>query len=160
MLHTSHSVRACACAILITIVSNVASLHADTILDTNTFSSSQPSGGGFVVATTQNFSLTSAEIADTTFEANFDFIDAGIEILVNGISLFATGDDVSQFNGGNQTVFTQTGAVNLGIPFGPTGDGTPRLTVQSDSTGTQFLGPDLAANGAGNIINYQPLQRS
>jgi len=141
MLHLSFRVCVCACVVLLSIVSTLAPIQADIVIDSNNFSSSQPSGGGFVVATTQSFSLTSADIADVTFEANFELIDAGIEILVNGVSLFDTGPDVSQFG---PAVFSPN---NLGIPFGPRGDGLPRLTVQSDFT----------SDTSTNIIQYTPL---
>ena len=149
MLHLSLRVCARTCVVLLSIVSTLAPIQADIVIDSNNFSSSQPSGGGFVVATTQSFSLTSADIADVTFEANFELIDAGIEILVNGMSLFDTGPDVSQYG---PAVFSPN---NLGIPFGPRGDDLPRLTVQSDFTGTTFLAP--ASDTSTNIIQYTPL---
>ncbi len=163
MIDSFRQLKTITCVAFLALASALTTLNADTIIETDTFSFSQttpdPAPGG-VAATTMPFSLTSADIANTTLDANFDFIDAGIEILVNGSSLFNTGPDVSQFNGGNPTVFTNTGATNLASPFGPRSDSQPRLTVASDSTGTIFSGPDLSLpddlNNPAPIINYTP----
>jgi len=163
MLIPLRQVGAIASAALLTLAATLTPICADTILETDNFSFSQttpdPAPGG-VAASTAPFSLTSADISNIMFEANFDFIDAGIEILVNGVSLFNTGPDVSQFNGASSTVFTQTGATNLGVPFGERSDLQPRLTVSSDSTGTIFSGPDLSLpddpNNPAPIINFTP----
>ena len=153
MLIPLRQVGAIASAALLTLAATLTPICADTILETDTFSFSEPDpdlmpGGAFALggtaASTAPFSLTSADISNIMFEANFDFIDAGIEILVNGVSLFNTGPDVSQFNGASSTVFTQTGATNLGVPFEERFDLQPRLTVSSDSDGTIFSGPDLS----------------
>ena len=171
MLIPLRQVGAIASAALLTLAATLTPICADTILETDTFSFSQPDpdpelgpgnqfAPGGTAASTETFSLTSADISNIMFEANFDFIDAGIEILVNGESLFNTGPDVSQFNGASSTVFTQTGATNLGVPFEERGgsDPQPRLTVSSDSTGTIFSGPDLSLpdNNPAPIINYTP----
>ncbi len=163
MLYSFRQALTITCAVLLAITSSLTPTHADTIIEMDDFSFTQttpdPAPGG-VAAATMPFILTSADIPNIAFEANFDFIDAGIEILVNNNSLFNTGTDVSQFNGANQTVFTDTGATNLGIPFGPRSDNQPRLTVSSDSTGTIFSGPDLSLpddpNNPAPIINYTP----
>lgn len=169
MLIQLRRVGAIASAALLTLAATLTPICADTILDTDTFSFSQPDpdpelgpgnqfAPGGTAASTETFSLTSADISNIMFEANFDFIDAGIEILVNGESLFNTGPDVSQFNGASSTVFTQTGATNLGVPFEERSDLQPRLTVSSDSTGTIFSGPDLSLpdNNPAPIINFTP----
>ena len=141
--------RACACAVLLT----VAPLHADTILDTNSFAGMEASGGGFVVATS-NFSVASADIPSITFDANFSQIDAGIEILVNGMSFFDTGDDVSNFG---PQVFQVTAVQpdNIDFSFDPNDNGLPRLTVTSDSTGTVMTGAPFV--NSTNVETYLPI---
>ena len=154
MLHTLSKVSTCVCAVLITIASTHTPLSADLILDTNTFESSEPSGGGFIAATTQIFVLTSADIPNVTFDANFDIIDAGIEILVNGTSLFNTGDDLSNFG---PQVFTPTAVQpnNIDFSFASNNNGLPRLIVESDSTGTTLSGSPF--QNSTSTFEYLPI---
>jgi|GEM_PF-7050063 len=88
----------------------------------------------------ETFFLNLNQIQDFSFEANFTIIDAGIEILINGMPLFNTGNDISEFapNGGPFDV-------TLDNLFAPSS--TPRLSVSADATGTFFSGaitPDAA----------------
>jgi hypothetical protein len=94
MLTLCTSVRTFGYTVLLALALMVSPTRADTVLDFDSFSAMEPSGGGFVVATS-NFSVAEADIPSITFDANFSLIDAGIEILVNGTALFNTGDDVS-----------------------------------------------------------------
>ena len=153
MPHSPFRVSTCACIFFLALVSTVSSLQADICLSSGTFANSEPSGGGFTVATS-NFSLTSAEISDATFEANFTLIDAGVEIIVNGISLFTTGDDASNFG---PQVFMPTSVQpdNIDFSFSPNDNGFPRMTVVSDSSGTNLTGAPFV-NSTG-VVDYIPL---
>lgn len=111
------------------------------------------SGGGFVVATSQ-ITLTNAEIPDITFEANFSPIDAGIEIIVNGNSLFSTGDDLSNFG---PQVFQPTPVQpdNIDFSFSPNDNDLPRLSVEFDSAGSSFSGAPFV--NSTETVEYIPL---
>ena len=142
------------CALFVTAAAATAApLQASTILDINSFSRMEPSGGGFVVATSQ-FSLASGDIPNVIFEANFSVIDAGIQINVNGSTLFATGDDVSNFG---PPVFQSTAVQpdNIDFSFSPNNSGLPRLTVLSDATGSDFSGAPFVASTS--TEDYIPL---
>ena len=142
---------ATACAVVF-LMGLTYSLHADTILDANSFASSQPMGGGFVVATS-NFNLSSGQIADVLFEADFTLIDAGIEIVVNNTVFFSTGDDVSNFG---QQVFNPTADQpnNIDFSFSPNQNGLPRLTVSAAAAGTSFSGAAFVNSTA--VVDYDP----
>ena len=135
------------------IIAASAQTQADIILDTGTFSNSEPSGGGFVVATSQ-FSLAAGDIPNIRFESNYDFVDAGVQINVNNMTLFSTGDDVSNFG---PLVFASTPVQpnNIDFSFSPNDNGLPRLTVVSDSSGTAMSG--AAFVNSTNTVDYIPL---
>jgi len=140
----------CACALLIAMFSLVSTLHADGITnvdcDTFEFSFDRPdvpvSPSESILVASSAFSLTNADISSIVFEANFDVIDAGVRIDVNGLPLFATGADVSEFGPGGIFNFPTLSTTDTFIqnPFGPNDSSIPRLTVLSDSTGTTFSG--------------------
>ena len=93
------------------------------------------------LAGTSTFSVTAAEIPDVELLADFLIVDSGVDIVVNGTSLFPQFFDISQF--GNETVFSGTGETQGGgvnQPFTPNDNGLPRLTVNSTSAGTTFSG--------------------
>ena len=92
-------------------------------------------------AGTSTFSVTAAEIPDVELLADFLIVDAGVDIVVNGTSLFPQFADISNF--GPVPVFSGTGETQGGgvnFPFTPNGSGLPRLTVNSTSAGTTFSG--------------------
>ena len=93
------------------------------------------------LAGTSTFSVTAAEIPDVELLADFLIVDSGVDIVVNGTSLFPQFVDISQF--GNVPVFSGTGETQGGgvnQPFDPNMNGLPRLTVNSTSAGTTFSG--------------------
>ena len=112
------------------------------ILDEGDISTTTQGG----LAGTATFSVTAAEIPDVELLADFLIVDSGVDIVVNGTSLFPQFVDISQF--GNVPVFSGTGETQGGgvnQPFtpnnnGPNGSGLPRLTVNSTSAGTTFSG--------------------
>ena len=146
------------------ILATSAQLEADIVVNSGSFDFEMPNANGsgsFDVVTSQ-FSLTSADIPDVSFSANFFVIDAGIQVLVNGTPLFSTGNDVSQF--GPRVFDTGLGVMsgedgNIEDPFGeigPAGAPLPRLTVQSDSTGTSFSGVATTTPGIGPVVSFTP----
>ena len=93
------------------------------------------------LAGTSTFSVTAAEIPDVELLADFLIVDSGVDIVVNGTSLFPQFVDISQF--GTVPVFSGTGETQGGgvnQPFTPNDNGLPRLTVNSTSAGTTFSG--------------------
>jgi hypothetical protein len=153
MLTLCTSVRTFGYTVLLALALMVSPTRADTVLDFDSFSAMEPSGGGFVVATS-NFSVAEADIPSITFDANFSLIDAGIEILVNGTALFNTGDDVSNF-GPQVFQVTPVQPDNIDFSFNPNDNGLPRMTVASDSTGTVLTGAPFVNSTA--VENYVPL---
>ncbi len=96
------------------------------------------------LAGTSTFSVTAAEIPDVELLADFLIVDSGVDIVVNGTSLFPQFVDISQF--GNVPVFSGTGETQGGgvnQPFTPNDNGLPRLTVNSTSAGTTFSGATI-----------------
>ena len=144
--------RTCLSTLLIALATSFTSIHA-SIVDSGTFSNTQASGNNIVVATSQ-FSLASGDIPNVTFDANFNLIDAGIEIRVNGTSFFNTGDDVSNFG---PQVFQPTAVQpdNIDFSFDPNNNNLPRLTVDSDATGTAFTGTSFV--NSSSTVNFIPL---
>ena len=126
---------------------------ADIVLDSGAISVQEPSGGGFIGGIS-TFSLTTAEIPDVELLTNLFIVDAGVDIVVNGTSLFPQFIDVSQF--GPDSVFLGTGVANGGIenPFGTNSNGLPRLTVASNSAGTIFSGAVTPTTNS--TITYTP----
>ena len=107
------------------------------ILDEGDISTTTQGG----LAGTATFSVTAAEIPDVELLADFLIVDSGVDIVVNGTSLFPQFVDISQF--GNVPVFSGTGETQGGgvnQPFDPNMNGLPRLTVNSTSAGTTFSG--------------------
>ena len=107
------------------------------ILDEGDISTTTQGG----LAGTSTFSVTAAEIPDVELLADFLIVDSGVDIVVNGTSLFPQFVDISQF--GNVPVFSGTGETQGGgvnQPFTPNDNGLPRLTVNSTSAGTTFSG--------------------
>ena len=104
---------------------------------------------------TATFSVTAAEIPDVELLADFLIVDSGVDIVVNGTSLFPQFVDISQF--GNVPVFSGTGETQGGgvnQPFDPNMNGLPRLTVNSTSAGTTFSGATFP--GDTQITTYTP----
>ena len=99
-----------------------------------------------------------ADPDDVTFEANFDIIDLGIQINVNGNQLFSTGSNISQFDAAGAFLSTPSADsnggqfVNLGFPFNPLANGQPRLTVVSDSSGTSLSGNNQLSTNGGDAL--------
>lgn len=107
------------------------------------------------LAGTSTFSVTAAEIPDVELLADFLIVDSGVDIVVNGTSLFPQFVDISQF--GNVPVFSGTGETQGGgvnQPFDPNMNGLPRLTVNSTSAGTTFSG--ATSPGDTQITTYTP----
>ena len=101
-----------------------------------------------------SFSLTAEEIPDVRLLANLFLVDAGVDVVINGTSLFTQFNDISEF--GPTNVFVGTGVPNGGVqnPFVTNNNGLPRLTIESDSTGTAFSG---AVNPTtDSVITYTP----
>lgn len=128
-------------------------LSAATILDSGSiemvnFNANDTSLG---VVATSTFNLAPADIQKLSLELNFIGIDAGLEVFVNGASLFSTGFDVSQHRPAN-TGFEE----NINDPFNLNGNtnGIPRLTVTADNTGTSFSGSEFLNSTA--PITYTP----
>ena len=128
---------------------------ADIVVDTGPVSVMEAAGGGFLGGTSI-FTLSAADIPDTELLANFNIVDAGVEIRVNGTSLFPLFDDVSQFS--PDVVFLDTGVTagngNIESPFSPNDNQLPRLTVNATSAGTTFGGGATVA--ASSVIDYTP----
>ena len=104
---------------------------------------------------TATFSVTAAEIPDVELLADFLIVDAGVDIVVNGTSLFPQFADISNF--GPVPVFSGTGETQGGgvnFPFTPNMNGLPRLTVNSTSAGTTFSGATFP--GDTQITTYTP----
>ena len=144
--------------VLITVLSSNA--LGQLTVDSGTISAMEPSGGGFL-AGTSTFDLAAADIQDLELLANFDIIDAGIDITVNGVSLYPQFQDYSQFS--QDVVFLDTGVPlnerpgeegNIQSPFSPNNNNLPRLTVESTSDGTEFSGG--ATTAATSTIPYTP----
>ena len=127
----------------------------DTILDAGTVDVSAPSGGGFLGGTS-TFTLSAADIPDVELFADFSIVDAGVEVRVNGTSLFPLFNDVSQFS--PDVVFLDTGVTqgngNIDNPFSPNSNSLPRLIITSNSDDTLFGG--AATPGASSTIDYTP----
>ncbi len=137
---------------LFTFFSSTAS--ADIVLDSGAISvpsidTTMPQSGGIA-----SFSLTAAEIPDVELIADLFIVDAGVDVVVNGTSLFTQFDDISQF--GPTDVFVGTGVPNGGIeyPFRVNDDNLPRLTIESDSAGTTFSG--AVEEASTSTITYTP----
>lgn len=140
-------------ALVFLVTLSAGSASADIVISTGNISVSQGSGGGFL-AGTSTFNVTTTDIADVELLANFSIVDAGVEVSVNGTSLFPSFDDISQF--GPVSVFTGTGIPNGGVqnPFSPNNNGLPRLTIGSTSAGTTFSGAETT--GTNTVIPYTP----
>ena len=88
--------------------------------------------------------------------ANLTVVDAGVNIVINGTSLFPLFTDISQF--GPESVFLNTGEPNGGgvnLPFSPNNNGLARLTVDATSTGTTFSGATFVSDSV--ITPYTPV---
>ena len=125
----------------------------DMVLDTGTIFAMEASGGGFL-AGTSSFNITAADIPNIVLLSDFDVVDAGIEIVVNGTALFPQFDDISQF--GATQVFGGTGVGGGGVdnPFSPNNNGLPRVRVEASSTGISFTGAETT--GTNTLIDYIP----
>ena len=140
---------------LVLIVAFCSSSFGD-IVETTAFQNEAPSGT-FLQAGTFTFNLNGVDPDDVQLVTNFYSIDAGVDIQVNGTSLFPQYTDISQFS--DQLVFLNTGVARLGptetreggefgnieSPFTPNNNNTEdmqfsRLTVTSNSEGSFFGG--------------------
>ena len=120
---------------------------ADIVVDQGTIDVS--TDGGFESST---FTLSALQIADTELFTDFFVIDDGVEIVVNGTSLFLSAD-TSQF-GAQDFVPTAVQPNDIADPWTPNSNDLPRLTVLADSTGAAFSGSvDTTTT---NIVDYQP----
>ena len=132
--------------------------YGDIVLDSGNISVMQASGGGFL-AGTSTFNLNGVDPLDVELLADFNIVDAGVDIRVNGTSLFPLFDDISQFS--QDLVFLNTGVTrtsgdmgNVESPFSPNNNGLPRLTVESTSDGTVFSGGALL--NSTSTVEYTP----
>ena len=129
----------------------------DTILDTSdgAFSVTQaaPADGAFL-ADTSNFNITLADIPNIELSVDFDIVDAGIEILVNGTRLFPQFFDISEF--GPTQVFGGTNIAGGGVenPFTANSNGLPRVRIEASSAGVVFTGAETTSTGS--LISYIP----
>ena len=127
------------------------------IVELTPFQNEAPSGTFLQAGDTFTFNLDGVDPDDVQLVANFFSIDAGVDIQVNGTSLFPQYADISQFS--DQLVFLNTGVERLGptetreggdfgnieSPFTANNNNTDdmqfsRLTVTADSAGTFFGG--------------------
>lgn len=125
------------------------------VLSNGTIDAQAGSGGG-ILGGTATFNLQASEIPDVELLANFFIVDAGVDIVVNGTSLFPQFEDVSQF--GPVAVFSGTGESGGGginSPFGPNSNNLPRLTVNSTSVGTDFSGATF--QNSTSTVPYTPV---
>ena len=144
---------------LILVIAISGNADGDTILEMGTVSVMQASGGGGLGGTS-TFTLSADDIPDLELLTNFSIVDAGVEIRVNGTSLFPLFDDISQFS--QDLVFLDTGVTlsggngegNIESPFSPNNNGLPRLTVNSTSDGTTFGGGALVNDSS--VTDYTP----
>ena len=142
LAHSSLKTRICIAASVMAIALMSSPLCADIV--TGSFSGPGMDTSGPVSILTIPFNV--ADPDDVTFEANFDIIDLGIQINVNGNQLFSTGINISQFSAAGAFLSTPSDGsngsqfVNLGFPFISLANGQPRLTVVSDSSGTSLSG--------------------
>ena len=121
---------------------------ADIVVDQGTIDVS--TDGGFETST---FTLSALQIADTELFTDFFVIDDGVEIVVNGTSLFLSAD-TSHF-GDQDFVPTAVQPNDIADPWTPNSNDLPRLTVLADSTGVEFSGSiDTTTT---NIVDYQPI---
>ena len=127
------------------------------IVELTPFQNEAPSGTFLEAGGPFTFSLNGVDPENVQLVANFFTIDAGVDIQVNGTSLFPQFTDISQFS--DQLVFLNTGVTregpietrqggefgNILSPFTPNSNNTDdmqfsRLTVTSGSAGTVFGG--------------------
>ena len=141
--------------------------YADIVLPSGDFAverdfETENANGRFLGATA-TFNLCGVDPQDIELLANFSIVDAGVEIRVNGTSLFQDFFDVSEFS--QDLIFSNTGVQrqvdgggfgNIENPFTANNNsgGLPRLTVSSSSAGTTFSGaPTISAT---SVIEYTP----
>ena len=142
MLNNPPKICVCACAAFMTLICTVSTLQADIVLDSGAISTSELNAndaGGFLSASS-SFTLVNSDIPNVQLETNFSLIDAGIEVIVNGTTLYSTGADLSNFGPAGLFVATPTQPDNIDFSFDPNANGLPRLTAVSDITGTSFSG--------------------
>lgn len=171
MSNYSIKTRSCIFTFVAAIALTTSTLRADIISGDFSGPGAQqaPNGVSFspaIITDVQTIVFDVANVDDVTFEANFTLIDAGIQILVNGTPLFTTPSDVTQFGPegtfiSNPTTDNNGNAFeNLGFAFNALPGDLPRLTVNSDSTGTSFSGNNQTVinNATGDItpVTYTP----
>ena len=113
---------------------------------------------GFFAGTTPNmtigsttFNLTAAEISSASLDVDFDVIDDGVEVRVNGTPLFIS---LSPHQFGPTTDFQIVGYDDIQNPWNPNQSGLPRLNVLATSSGTDFSGAVTVS--ATSTVQYIP----
>ena len=124
---------------------------ASVVLDSGIISGTSANTGNFIVASSQ-FSLTAADIPNVELLANFDIIDDGVEIRVNGQSLFLA-QELSQF-GPQDFQVTAVQPNDIENPWSANMNGLPRLTTISNLGGTTMNGS--VTTGASQVVEYLP----
>jgi hypothetical protein len=126
-------------------------VNADTIVDSGSITGSSGSTGSYV-AETATFTLTAGELDYTELFAEFALIDDGLEISVNGNSLFLS-NELSQF-GPQDFMSTVVQPNDIADPWTTNSNGIPRLTIRSSLIGTAFSGS--VDTSAASAVEYLP----
>ena len=121
------------------------------VLDSGAISGSSLDLGSYVAATS-NFTLTAGQLSNIELLAEFDIIDDGLEIIVNGTSMFVS-MDTSQY--GNQDfVVTAVQPNDVANPWSANSNGLARLIVLANGSGTSFSGS--VDTTTATIVDYVP----
>lgn len=141
--------------VILSLILPSATSWGSVVISSETISASESSGNN-ILAGTATFNLLASEISDVEMLADFSIVDAGVNIVINGTSLFPQYQDLSQF--GPESVFTGTGESDGGginQPFEANSNNLPRLTVNSTSAGTTFSGATFI--GSTSTVTYTPV---
>ncbi len=128
------------------------SATADVRLDEGDFDE-QMFGAGRNVVATSTFRLSGPDIPRVGFLFNFDLIDEGLEIIINGQEFFSA-PDIHQ--GGDREFEEIAGMYNdIQNPWNENSNSLPRLIVEAGADGTDFTG--AVTVGANTLETYVPL---